>query len=90
MLLQQWDCLAAMSRRICKIVQRDTAHRYGVDFILKMPDCICDVKALKRTLAQNKQIVMQAEERIKLSVYNLKNGTPTKDGLGFLCILQGF
>ena len=50
-----------------------------------MPDCICDVKALKRTPAQNKQIAIQAEERIKSAVCNLKNGTPTKDGLGFLC-----
>ena len=56
---------------------------------MKMPDCICDVKALKRTPAQNKQIVIQAEERIKSAVYNLKNGTPTKDGLGFLCHIAG-
>ena len=56
---------------------------------LKMPDCICDVKALKRTLAQNRQIVMQAEERIRSAVCNLKNGTPTKDGLGFLCHIAG-
>ena len=54
-----------------------------------MPDCICDVKALKRTPAQNKQIVIQAEERIKSAVCNLKNGTPTKDGLGFLCHIAG-
>ena len=67
--------------------------RYGAQvwggLHLKMPDCICDVKALKRTPAQNKQIVIQAEERIKSSVCNLKNGTPTKDGLGFLCHIAG-
>ena len=69
-------------------------ERYGAQvwggLHLKMPDCICDVKALKRTPAQNKQIVIQAEERIKSAVCNLKNGTPTKDGLGFYAILQGF
>ena len=68
-------------------------ERYGAQvwggLHLKMPDCICDVKALKRTPAQNKQIVIQAEERIKSAVYNLKNGTPTKDGLGFLCHIAG-
>ena len=69
-------------------------ERYGAQvwggLHLKMPDCICDVKALKCTPAQNKQIVIQAEERIKSAVCNLKNGTPTKDGLGFYAILQGF
>ena len=43
----------------------------------------------KCTPAQNKQIVIQAEERIKSAVSNLKNGTPTKDGLGFLCHIAG-
>lgn len=67
--------------------------RYGAQvwggLHLKMPDCICDVKALKRTPAQNKQIVMKAEERIKSAIYNLKNGTPTKNGLGLLCHIAG-
>jgi ferredoxin/flavodoxin len=68
-------------------------ERYGAQvwggLHLKMPDCICDVKALKRTAAQNKQIVIQTEERIKSAVCYLKNGTPTKDGLGFLCHIAG-
>lgn len=67
--------------------------RYGAQIWgglhLKMPDCICDVKALKRTPVQNKQIVIQTEERIKSAVCNLKNGTPTKDGLGSLCHIAG-
>ena len=67
--------------------------RYGAQIWgglhLKMPDCICDVKALKRTPDQNKQIVIQAEECIKSAVYNLKNGTPTKNGLGFWCHIAG-
>lgn len=56
---------------------------------LKMPDCICDVKTLKRSLAQNKQIVAKAEGRIKLAVNNLKKGTPSKNGLSFLCHITG-
>ncbi|HIT64125.1 MAG TPA: EFR1 family ferrodoxin [Candidatus Ventrimonas merdavium] len=67
--------------------------RYGAQvwggLHLKMPDCICDVKLLKRTPAQNKQIVAQAEERIRTAVCDLKHGTPTKDGLGILCHLAG-
>ena len=32
-LLQQWDCLVAMARAYLQDCSRDTAHRYGVDFI---------------------------------------------------------
>ena len=32
-LLQQWDCLAAMVQAYLQDCSRDTAHRYGVDFI---------------------------------------------------------
>ena len=89
LLLQQWDCLAATVRGIsARLFKRYGAQVWG-GLHLKMPDCICDVKALKRTPAQNKQIVIQAEERIKSAVCNLKNGTPTKDGLGFLCHIAG-
>ncbi len=68
-------------------------ERYGAQvwggLHLKMPDCICDVKALKCTPAQNKQIVIQAEERIKSAVCNLKNGTQLKTVWDFYAILQG-
>ena len=51
---------------------------------LKMPDCIGDVKALKRPLAQNQQLIINADQKIKRSVAMLKKGEPTKEGLGFL------
>ncbi len=67
--------------------------KYGAQILgglhLKMPDCICDVKMLKRSSAQNTQLVAKAEERIKLAVCSLKNGTPTKNGLGFPCHIAG-
>ena len=67
--------------------------RYGAQIWgglhLKMPDCICDVKLLKRTPAQNRKILMQAEERIKSAVCNLKNGTPSRNGLGLLSHITG-
>lgn len=46
---------AGVSARLFK---RYGAHIWG-GLHLKMPDCICDVKALKRTPDQNKQIVIQ-------------------------------
>lgn len=56
---------------------------------LKMPDCICDVKTLKRSSIKNEQIIAKAEERINLATCNLKNGSPPEDGLGFLCHIAG-
>ena len=54
-----------------------------------MPDCICDVKVLKRTPAQNNQLVIHAETRIASSVKQMKNGTPPQNGLGFLAHIAG-
>ncbi|GAA0077644.1 EFR1 family ferrodoxin [Clostridium sp. CTA-5] len=56
---------------------------------LKMPDCIGDVKLLKKTLEDNKLIVHQAENKIKDSVLKLKDGKPTKEGLNVLYHLAG-
>ena len=50
---------------------------YGASIIgglhLKMPDCIGDVKALKKSLEENKTIVKKADIKIKETVENLKN-----------------
>lgn len=54
-----------------------------------MPDSICDEKALKRTEEENIKLISAAEEKIKASVAALKNGTPTRDGLGLLPHLAG-
>lgn len=49
---------------------------------LKMPDCIGDVKTLKKSLEMNQTIVKQAEEKINESVKKIKSGQHVKDGLG--------
>lgn len=56
---------------------------------LKMPDSICDEKALKRSFEENKKIVMKAEEKIGKSVSNIKNGKPPQEGLGMAYHLAG-
>ncbi|MCL1794897.1 MAG: EFR1 family ferrodoxin [Oscillospiraceae bacterium] len=56
---------------------------------LKMPDCIGDVKALKKPLEQNRQIVNDAEQKITQAVNALKQGKPTKEGLGFFYHVAG-
>lgn len=67
--------------------------KYGVKIIgglhLKMPDCIGDVKLLKKTLEENRNIIKLTEEKIKYSVKKLKEGNPTKEGLNIFYHIAG-
>ncbi len=67
---------------------------YGAEVIgglhLKMPDSIADEKALKRPLEKNKELVIQAEQKIKECVRQLKEGHPPLEGMGLLYRLAGF
>ncbi len=56
---------------------------------IKMPDCIGDVKALKRLLQVNKQIVLNADEKIDKAINNIKRNRYPKEGLNFFCRLAG-
>ena len=67
--------------------------KYGANIIgglhLKMPDCIGDVKTLKKSLEENKIIVKKADIKIKETVENIKLGKYSKDGLTFVNHLAG-
>lgn len=67
--------------------------KYGANIMgglhLKMPDCIGDVKLLKKTPGENKTIVKSSEEKIKKTVIDMKNGQYRKDGLYFYNHLAG-
>ena len=69
-------------------------ENYGAEMTgglhLKMPDSIADEKALKRPLEKNKELVKLAEQKIKKSVGQLKEGHPTQEGIGPLYRLAGF
>jgi ferredoxin len=56
---------------------------------LKMPDCIGDEKVLKKPLEKNKQIVLNAEKKIKDTIDILKDGKPSKDGLSIFHQIAG-
>ena len=56
---------------------------------LKMPDSICDERALKRSFEHNKRIVVKATEKICKCVDNIKNGKPPQEGLGVVYHLAG-
>jgi len=68
-------------------------HSFGAEIIgglhLKMPDSIGDEKALKRPIEKNRELVRAAEQKIKESVRQLKEGHPTQEGIGFLYRLAG-
>lgn len=69
-------------------------QKYGAEILgglhLKMPDSIGDVKALKRPLEKNRELVKKAEEKIKKSVQLLKSGKPSQEGIGILYRMAGF
>ena len=68
-------------------------EKYGSEIIgglhLKMPDSIGDEKALKRPLEKNRELVKAAERKICDAVKRLKEGHPTKEGLGPFCQMAG-
>jgi len=67
--------------------------RFGADVVgglhLKMPDSIGDEKVLKKSLEENRRIINQANEKIRLSARRLKEGNPTKEGLNILYHIAG-
>lgn len=67
--------------------------QYGADITgglhLKMPDSIGDEKALKRSLAQNQELVRAAEQKLKAAARAYKDGHPPREGLGLWSRLAG-
>lgn len=66
---------------------------YGATIIggiqVKMPDCIADEKALKRTLEKNKLIVRQATQKLNKAAKLYMQGTPPQEGLSLLSHMIG-
>lgn len=56
---------------------------------IKMPDCIADEKALKRSYDKNLDLIKKANEKIDHAVICYRNKTYTKEGLGFWYHLAG-
>lgn len=67
--------------------------KYGANVVggvhLKMPDCISDVKLLKKNKEQNKEMIKKAEYKMKKTVKNMKENIVVKEGLGFGSQLMG-
>ncbi|MDY3618254.1 EFR1 family ferrodoxin [Agathobaculum sp.] len=56
---------------------------------VQMPDCIADVKALKKPLEQNRRIVEDAKGKLRGAAEQMKNGKPPRAGLSFGSHLAG-
>jgi len=67
--------------------------KYGAEVIgglhLRMPDCISDVKLLKKPMEKNKATIKASELKIKRAADKLKDNNPDKEGLGFLYHMAG-
>lgn len=56
---------------------------------LKMPDSIGDEKVLKRSIENNKKLIIAAEKKIKKAVIEIKNGNSPQEGIGILYHIAG-
>ena len=73
---------------LARILKKNGAKIIG-GLHIKMPDCIGDVKLLKKSLNNNKMLVEKANQIISKAVIKLKNNMPTKDGLSCISHLIG-
>ena len=67
--------------------------KYGAEVLgglhIKMPDCIGDVKVLKKSLQNNRKVVKKANEKIDKAVKKIQLNKYPKSGLSFACRLAG-
>ena len=56
---------------------------------IKMPDCIGDVKTLKKSLEENRKIIVNADRELEKAVRKINFGYYPKNGLSFVSRLAG-
>ncbi len=56
---------------------------------IHMPDSVCDSKALKKSISENHEIVLQADLKIEQAAQQIKAGTFPQEGLGLLSHIKG-
>jgi ferredoxin len=55
-----------------------------------MPDSVCDVKLLKKTMEKNQEIIKAADKKIEKWADKIMNSKYPKDGLYFYDRIAGF
>lgn len=67
--------------------------KYGAEVLgglhLKMPDCIGDVKLLKKSLGENRKTILKTERKMDLAINRIKTGKYPQEGLNFLYRVAG-
>ena len=67
--------------------------KYGATVLgglhVKMPDCIGDVKLLKKSLEDNRKLIAHADEKISKTAHLIINNKYPKNGLNFFYHLAG-
>lgn len=67
--------------------------KYGASVLgglhLRMPDSVCDSKALKNTVDENHKIVLKADEKIERVAENIKNSKYPHQGMNIFSIILG-
>ncbi len=67
--------------------------KYGATILgglhLRMPDSVCDSKLLKRTIAQNREIIASADKKIEIVAKQIKHGKYPKEGISLLSHMIG-
>lgn len=56
---------------------------------IRMPDCIADVKLLKKTPSENAALISAAQKKIMKTAEYIKRGIYPKDGLSFFHLIAG-
>lgn len=67
--------------------------KYGADVVgglhIQMPDAVCDSKALKKSLAENRRIVIAADRKLEHAAAQIKAGKCPREGLCIFCHIAG-
>lgn len=67
--------------------------KYGAKVVgglhIQMPDSVCDVKLLKKSVEQNKEIVKAADKKIEETAEKIKKGEYPHDGIYFYDRIAG-
>lgn len=68
--------------------------KYGAKIVgglhIHMPDSVCDVKLLKKSIEKNREIIRAADRKIEKCAEEIKQGKYPKDGLFFYDRIAGF
>lgn len=67
--------------------------KYGADIVgglhIRMPDSVCDSKALKKSIEDNRKLVDMADAKIDRTITQIKDGCYPKEGLNIFYHIAG-